>query len=188
MPTAPLDRAVAALARGALVVYPTDTLYGLAASAAHRSGVERLYAVKGRPTDQPVSIALSSLEEIEALTVLTPPLRAFLRRELPGALTVVLPGSPVARRRLSPRLFGPAGQLAVRLPDHPLARELARRAGPITSTSANRHGTPPAPELSGARAALGAEVAVYLDGAPSPSGTASRVIDLTGPMPAMLRP
>lgn len=182
-----LAAAVRALGRGALVVYPTDTLWGLGARARDRAAVARLYRAKARPAELPVSVAVSSLEEVEPLTEMTPVQRAYLRRELPGRTTVVLPPSARALRSLAPEVLGPRRVLAIRIPDHPLARELARRAGPITCTSANRHGAPDATELSAVRAALADEVAVYLDGAPAPSGSASRVIDLTGPVPDALR-
>ena len=183
----PLLSAVKALQRGELVVYPTDTLWGLGARATDRKAVARLFEAKGRPTDAPVSVLLSSLEEVEPLSELHEAQRAFLRRHLPGPFTAVLPPSPWARKRLSPLVLGPKGQIAVRIPDHPLARELARRVGPLTATSANLHGQPTELELDRVKAALGPSVAVYLDGEPAPHGSASRVVDLTGPVPVVLR-
>jgi L-threonylcarbamoyladenylate synthase len=175
----PLDAAARALARGELVVYPTDTLWGLGARATDPKAVERLYTAKGRPTSQPVSIAVSSLEEIEPLAELTEPQRAFLRTELPGAVTALVAPSEAARRTLSPRLFGPGPTLGIRIPDHPTARELARRAGPITCTSANRHGAPDPRGVAGMRSQLGASVAHYLTVGPAPRGSASRIVILT---------
>ncbi|MHB8351481.1 MAG: L-threonylcarbamoyladenylate synthase [Thermoplasmata archaeon] len=180
----PLDAAAAALRHGRLVVYPTDTLWGLAARAPDPRAVALLFEAKRRPPGLPVSLAVSSLEEIEPWTELPETVRSFLRRELPGPLTVLLPPSGAARRRLPPGLLGPGGALAVRIPDHPVARELARRAGPITATSANRHGEPEAASLGEVRRALGRRVAVYLNGAPRPSLVPSRIVDLTGPVPS----
>jgi L-threonylcarbamoyladenylate synthase len=174
---AAIDAAVRALDAGRLVVYPTDTLWGLGARASDPAAVARLYRAKDRPEGAPISIAVSSLEEMEPLARLTPATRAFLREHLPGPFTVLLPPSFLARRRYR-ALLGPAGQIALRLPDHPLARELTRRAGPLLSTSANRHGEPPARTLAAARSQLGASVAVYLGGGPAPSGLPSTLLDL----------
>lgn len=178
-----LARAVRALAEGRLVVYPTDTLFGLAARATDASAVGRLVAAKGRSGHQPISIALSSTEEVEPWAALTPARRAALRTELPGPVTALVPASAHARRRLAPGIVAAAGSVGVRVPDHPVARELARQAGPITATSANRHGEPPARTVAAARRALGRAVAVYLDGPPAPSGQPSTLLDLTGARP-----
>lgn len=182
-----MDAAVRALARGALVAYPTDTGFGLAARADDRAAVARLFALKARPTGAAISVAVSSVEEIEPLAELADGPRAFLRRELPGPLTLLLPASARARRRFAPGLLGPNGSIGVRVPDHPVARELARRAGPITATSANRHGAPTPPDRRGLVSEFRRGVAVYLSGGPAPRGIASRIVDLTGPVPVVVR-
>ena len=182
-----LEAAVRTLARGGLVVYPTDTLYGLGARATDRRAIERLYALKGRPRDRPIAIAVASLEEIEPLVEADPVQRAFVRRTLPGATTVVLPASRWARSHLAPLLIAEGGRIGLRVPDHPLARELARRAGPLSCTSANRHGRPDAATLEEARRQLGGEGIRYLSGGPTPAGRGSRIVDLTGPLPTVLR-
>lgn len=177
-----VEDAVRALLSGRLVVYPTDTLYGLAARAEDARAVERLIALKGRAPDQPISVAVSSTEEAEPLAALSPAARRFLRTELPGPYTLLVPPSPGARGTFSDVIAG-GRSLGLRVPDHPLARELARRVGPITATSANRHGEPPALSLAAARRALGDGVAVYLRTRTPPSGRPSTLIDLTGPGP-----
>jgi L-threonylcarbamoyladenylate synthase len=171
--------AARALGAGRLVVYPTDTLLGVAARATDRRAVDRLIALKGRAPGQPISLAVSSLEEIEPLSVLAPGARRFLRTRLPGPYTVLVRPSARARRSLAPAVAG-GETLGVRVPDHPLARELARRAGPITATSANPHGTAPARSVAAARTFFGTSVAVYLTGGPAPSGRPSTLVDLTG--------
>lgn len=182
-----LDAAVKALARGELVVYPTDTLWGLAATATDKKAVATLFAAKERPPDSPVSIALSSLEEIETYAQLGPGERAFLRRELPGPITVLVRPSPLAITKLPAQITGVGRSIGLRIPDHPVARELAGRAGPITCTSANVHGHPNPADLTGVKADLGRKVAVYLDGEPAPSGQPSRVVDLTASVPTVVR-
>ncbi|MCI4339479.1 MAG: threonylcarbamoyl-AMP synthase [Thermoplasmata archaeon] len=173
-----LADAVRALAAGRLVVYPTDTLFGMGARAGDPDAVAALAAAKGRPSGLPVSVTVSSTEELDALAELTPAGRRFVRTHLPGPYTVLARGSALGRRTLAPPAIGPSGTVGLRVPAHPLARELARRAGPITATSANRHGHPPCRTLAEARATFGALVAAYVDGLPRPSGHASDLVDL----------
>ncbi|HTW77535.1 MAG TPA: L-threonylcarbamoyladenylate synthase [Thermoplasmata archaeon] len=184
---AALDRAVRALGAGAIVAYPTDTLYGLGVRAADGAAVDRLRAAKGRPEGMPVSMAVSSTAEVEALLDLGPLGRRFVRTHLPGPFTILAPPSAAGRGAVAAAAIGPGGRLGIRVPDHPLARELARRAGPITSTSANRHGEPPCPTVATMRAAFGRDVSVYLEGAPRPSGRPSAIVDLTGDRPRPVR-
>ncbi|MFY9716700.1 MAG: L-threonylcarbamoyladenylate synthase [Thermoplasmata archaeon] len=177
-----LDRAARALAAGALVVFPTDTLLGLGARASDPVAVEGLLRAKARPGTQPLSAAVSSLEEMESFGRLSRSARQFVRRHLPGPFTLLVPPSAVARRRLAPAVAG-GRTIGLRLPDHPVARELARRVGPIVATSANRHGDPPARTLAEARRAFGRSVRVYLAAQPVPSGRPSEIVDLTGRRP-----
>jgi len=174
--------AVRALRRGALVVYPTDTLLGLGARAGNRSAVGRLLAVKGRSAAQPVSVCLSSTEELERYARISPVARRFLRRHLPGPYTVLLAPSPEARRAFAPSIAG-FRAVGFRVPDHPVARELARRVGPLTATSANRHGASPPRRVAAARRTLGRAVACYLPARPPGSGVPSTLVDLTGATP-----
>jgi L-threonylcarbamoyladenylate synthase len=180
--SAPVARAARALATGGLVVYPTDTLLGLGARALDRRAVARLESVKGR-TGQPMSVAVSSWEELETWAELTPPARRWARRHLPGPYTVLVPPSNLASRSFSTTVVPPGGALAVRIPDHPVARELARRAGPIVATSANHHGQPPCRTVAEARRAFGSSVAAYVSDGPAPSGQPSTFVDLRGDRP-----
>lgn len=178
--SAALGRATSALDRGGLVVYPTDTLLGLGARADRPAAVARLARLKGRPEGLPLSVALSSTEEIDRWAQLVEGSRALVRRMLPGPYTLLVPARPSALGLLAPGIVGPTGTLGLRVPDHPIARELARRSGPIVSTSANLHGEPPMRSAAEARAAWGAGVDVYLEAVPPPSGRASEILDLTG--------
>ncbi len=177
-----LDDAARAIRRGELVVVPTDTLLGLAAAAGDRTAVDRLRDAKGRPEHLPLSIAVSSTEELEPYARLAPSGRGFVRRHLPGPFTILATPSPKARRELDPRVA--AGRtIGLRVPDHPAIRELCRRVGPITATSANRHGERPARSVAEARRAFGRSVRVYLPARPRPSGVPSTLVDLTGARP-----
>lgn len=181
-----IGAAARALARGSLVVVPTDTLYALAARATDPRAVERLFVAKGRPADRRVSVAVSSTVELETWGALSAAERRFARRELPGPWTMLVRPSETARRALAPAVVG-GPRLGLRVPDHPLVRELARRLGPITATSANRSGEPPARTLREARAALGRSVALYLDGPPRPSGTPSTLVRFNASGPVRVR-
>lgn len=177
----PLAAAVQALARGGLVVYPTDTLYGLAARTGDVGAVDGLIRVKQRPKGLPISVLVSSTEEVEAFAELSENARRFLRRTLPGPYTLIVRAR--AGGSIAPALLNTDGSIGIRIPDHPLARELARRSGPITATSANRHGVPPGGSVREIRRALGAQVDEYIAVGPAPSGRPSMLIDLTGDRP-----
>jgi L-threonylcarbamoyladenylate synthase len=175
-----------ALAAGKLIVYPTDTLYGLGASATSADAVAALLDAKDRPSGMPISVAVSSIEEVELLVDWTDAARAVARRLLPGPVTLLSHASAAARRGLAPVLLGPDGSLGIRIPDHPVAREIARTAGPITATSANRHGAPPCRSIAEARRVFGDLVAAYVADGPAPSGRPSDLVDLRGPAPRVV--
>ena len=180
------DAAIASLAGGKLIVYPTDTLWGLGASAMDPRAVDALLRAKDRPAGMPISIAVSSVEEAELLVDWSAASRSIARRLLPGAVTILAPASRRARRSLAPSLVAPDGSLGLRVPDHPVAREIARCAGPITATSANRHGDPPCRSVREARRVFGDRVATYVASGPAPSGRPSSLVDLRGTTPRVV--
>lgn len=177
-----LQAAVEALDRGELVVYPTDTLYGLAADALDPRAVARLHAAKQRPPGQPLSVAVADVRMMEQVARVGPLARRAVERFLPGPLTLVLPADP----GVPDEVLGDAKGLGVRIPAHDVARDLCRRFGPITATSANLHGQPDPATCAESRRQLGALVAVYLDAGPA-GGKASTVLDLTASPPRVLR-
>lgn len=165
---------------------PTDTLVALAAKATNADAVARLLRTKGRSETRRLSVAVSSTEELERWGELHEVARRFVRAHLPGPFTVLLRPSARARATLAPAVVG-GPLLGLRVPAHPLARELARREGPITATSANRSGRPASRSVAEARRALGRAAAYYVDGPPAPSGVPSRLVDLSGRRPVALR-
>jgi len=173
-----LSDAVEALRRGGLVVYPTDTLLGLGALASHRGAVGQLLATKGRSPSQPISVCVSSTEEVERYARVSPAARRFLRRHLPGPFTVLLPPSSTARRSFAPSVGGLA-TIGFRVPDHPVARELARAAGPITATSANLSGAAECTTAEQVHEQLHGRISIIVDGWASPRDIPSTIIDLT---------
>jgi L-threonylcarbamoyladenylate synthase len=135
---AAMDRIRGVLRAGGLLVYPTDTAYGLGADPFQPAAVDRLYEAKGRPRDEPVSMAVGDLAEVFHFGERTPFAEAFCTKNLPGPFTVVLHATRHAPRAIVSKGDG----IAVRIPNHPIPRLLAKAYGPITATSANRHGQP----------------------------------------------
>jgi len=154
-----LAEAAAALGRGEVIGFPTDTVYGLAV----RPGFEsRVYDIKRRPQGMPLILMAASPDQLSGLVEVDRRARWYMDRWWPGPLTLVLPAEA-------------GGTLGVRVPDHPLALELLRLAGPLLTTSANLHGEPPA--LDAAFASLPG-LAGVVDGGRAPGGEPSTVIAL----------
>ena len=168
-----LTDAVAALRRGDLVVYPTETVYGLAADATDPEAVERAFEAKGRSREKPVSMALPDVGAAADYVRLSDRERAFCERFLPGPVTVLLERTD----RVPDVLVAGRDRVGVRVPDHELSRDLARRVGPITATSANRSGEPSARRI-GEIAPGVRERAVVLDRGETP-GAESTVVDVS---------
>ncbi len=171
------------LAQGGLVVHPTDTVYGLAADPFQDAAVERVYAVKARPRELALSMAVAEVEDIFKYGARTPLAENFCRKNLPGPYTVVVRATPAAPKALVNR----QGLVGIRIPDHPIPRLLAKAYGPITTTSANRHGQPSPTSCDEAKAQLGEAVDLYIDAGESPLGQESTVVDLSGPKAKVLR-
>ena len=165
-----------ALGRGDLVVVPTDTVYGLAADAFNPAAVQRLLDAKGRTRQSPPPVLVPGIPTLDALAAEVPDeVRALVAEFWPGALTLIL----LAQPSLSWDLGETQGTVALRMPDHPLTRELLSETGPLAVSSANLTGEPAATTATDAERMLGDTVAVYLDG--GASGTVpSTIVDATG--------
>lgn len=182
--SAGIEAATDAVRRGELVVLPTDTVYGIGADAFKPAAVAALLAAKGRGRDMPPPVLVGSVRAAAALIEELGPYGQDLMDEFwPGALTLVCPAS----RTLSWDLGETRGTVAVRMPLHPVALELLKQTGPMAVSSANRSGAPPATTAGDAEAQLGESVSVYLDGGPCASDVPSTIVDLTGPVPRLLR-
>jgi L-threonylcarbamoyladenylate synthase len=132
-----IERAVSVLQRDGLVVYPTDTTYGLGADALSEEAVLRVYEAKGRPLGHPISVAISDREMLYCIAQVSPEAEALIDRFLPGPMTLVLP----AKSLLPSLLMAGTGHIGVRIPNHDIALSLIRAFdSPITATSANRSG------------------------------------------------
>jgi L-threonylcarbamoyladenylate synthase len=181
---------IAHLQSGLVLGYPTETVYGFGTAVDH-DAVERLVAMKSRPPSKPFLLLIAGSEMLSRLDLhLTSAAARLAARHWPGPLTLVLPGG---ERRVPERLRGPEGGVAVRWTSHPaLLRLLASYGDPITSTSANRPGLPPAMAASEIvqqwSDAIGRGLLRVLDGGrltPSPPST---VVDCTGRRARVIRP
>lgn len=179
-----VDDAVAALVAGELALVPTDTVYGLAATASRPGPVRSLYALKRRDPAQPTALLAATVDAVLALVPEARSAGAALEALLPGPFTLVVPNPA---RRL-PWLCGERPDaIGVRVPAvGGVARELLERAGTVAATSANLPGGPDPRSLADVPATLREGVAAALDAGGLP-GLPSTVVDLTGPVPRVLR-
>ncbi|MGZ0748477.1 L-threonylcarbamoyladenylate synthase [Haloparvum sp. AD34] len=167
-----VERAADAVADGELVVYPTETVYGLGADALDPGAVESVFDLKGRSRENPLSLGAASVDDALAYTHPTERAEAFMREFLPGPVTVV-----VERDEVVPDvLTAGSDRVGVRVPDHPIALALADRAGPVTATSANRSGAGSVRRVDELDEPIREGVAVVVDGGETP-GTESTVVD-----------
>jgi L-threonylcarbamoyladenylate synthase len=179
--------AAEALRGGALVAFPTETVYGLGADATNGRAVAAIFEAKGRPTFNPLIVHVATLEAAVELGQLTETSARLARAFWPGPLTLVLrkrQGCPVAE-------LATAGldTIAVRVPAHPVAQALLNAAGvPIAAPSANRSGHVSPTTAAHVAEDLGERVATILDGGAAPIGLESTVVDATEPEPVALRP
>lgn len=184
----PLSMALAAqvIIEGGLVAFPTETVYGLGANAFNAEAVARIFEAKDRPANDPIIVHIDNMEKLEQVARDIPPLAYKLAEHLwAGALTMVL-----KRTDLVPDVVT-AGQdtVAVRMPAHPVALALIRQAEvPIAAPSANRFSRPSPTSAVHVMHDLGGRVDVVLDGGNTDIGVESSIVDLTTPVPTLIRP
>lgn len=168
-----LDRAADAIAAGDLVVYPTETVYGLAADALDPDAVSRVYEAKGRDRSNPISLAVPSVPAALEYVRATDRERRFMATFLPGPVTVLCR----RRDRVPGALTAGRDRVGVRVPDHDLALALCERTDrPITSTSANVSGRPSVRRVTDLDPSIRETAAVVLDGGET-AGVESTVVD-----------
>lgn len=176
-----VEEAFKALKTGGLVIYPTDTLYGLGCNALDESAVEKVFAAKKRPATNPLPIAVDSIEMMARYAELTDTAEKLAAAFLPGPLTVVL-----KKKVLPDALTGGLPRVGVRIPNINVTLKLIDLLGaPITATSANVSGSAP-PVTAEEAASQIVEADIVLDGGRLETGVPSTVIDLTG-RPKILR-
>ena len=180
-----IHTAAKAIRRGALVAFPTETVYGLAADAFNADAVARVYEVKGRPANNPLPVQVASEDDIVGVAVDIPEVAwELIRRFMPGPLTIVLRASP----DLPGMVTAGTGTVGVRIPDHPVARQLLRACStPIVAPSANPSGESPPTTADEVLAYLDGRVEYILDAGATELKIASTVVDMTCAPPRILR-
>ncbi len=174
------------LKNGGLVAIPTETVYGLAANAYNGEAVSKVFEAKGRPTDNPMIVHISSVEEIYPLVTDFPEkAKALAEAFWPGPLTMILPKSDLVPREVAPRLE----TVAVRMPSHPIARKIIESAGvPLAAPSANSSGSPSPTTAQHVLHDLDGKIDAVVDGGECDVGIESTVITLATEVPRLLRP
>ncbi|MBZ0216042.1 MAG: threonylcarbamoyl-AMP synthase [Fimbriimonadaceae bacterium] len=182
-----IRRAAAALRAGRLVVFPTETVYGLGGDATNKDAVARIFAAKGRPDFNPLISHVCDLEKAREIGVFNDAATALAKAFWPGPLTLVVPrseNSPVAR-------LATAGldTIAIRVPAHPVARALLEQSGiPLAAPSANVSGRISPTRASHVTGLKGGHVELILDGGPCQVGVESTIVLCTAGNPRILRP
>ncbi len=184
-PTLSVDEAAALLRRGGIVVYPTETFYGLGSLASDAAALARLAAAKLRPEGKPLPLVAADEAQVRGVASLDDPVaRALAARFWPGPLTLVLP----AASGLDEAITGGGGTVGIRVPGAAAARALARGAGgPVVSTSANLAGEAPVTSVDRLSPALLAAVDGVVDGGATPGGAPSTVVAVSNRRIRLLR-
>lgn len=181
-----MARAASLLREGRLVAFPTETVYGLGADATNDRAVARIYAAKGRPSFNPLIVHGPSLEALRPMVQWDARAECVAEAFWPGPLTLVLPRT--ADCPVSALASAGLETLAIRVPSHPVARQLLAAAGRlIAAPSANRSNALSPTEAAHVVASLGEAVDAVLDGGPCVVGLESTVVDLSGAVPLLLR-
>ncbi|WP_243007334.1 L-threonylcarbamoyladenylate synthase [Anaerotruncus sp. AF02-27] len=183
---AALDQAAALLREGKLVAIPTETVYGLAANALDPQAAHAIYTAKGRPGDNPLIVHVSDLSQIPPLVKTVPDaLRRLAEAFWPGPMTVIMEKSD----KIPPATSGGLETVAIRMPSHPVARELIRRSGvPLAAPSANLSGSPSPTTAQHCIDDLTGRVDAIVDGGECEVGVESTVLTLCTDPPSVLRP
>ncbi|HVA40186.1 MAG TPA: L-threonylcarbamoyladenylate synthase [Candidatus Binataceae bacterium] len=184
--SAAIRDALVALAAGEAIVYPTETFYALGVDALSSNALDRLIAIKGREPGKPIALIAADTAMAFAVAREVPAQARVLAEAFwPGPLTLVLP----ARDGIPAALIGADGGVGVRVSSHPIARALAAGLrGPLTATSANLAGEPPAVESDAARRALGDKVKVFVEDGRLAGGAPSTVVAVNRTGMRVLRP
>ena len=184
--TTEIEKAVDHIRAGRLIAFPTETVYGLGADATNADAVATIYAVKERPSFNPLIIHVANTQAAEGLVIFDDRARALAENYWPGALTLVLPRQPDCP--VSPLAGAGLNTLAIRIPGHALALKFLEAVDlPIAAPSANRSGAVSPTTAAHVRESLGDTVDLILDDGPCQIGLESTSIDLTGKVPSLLR-
>lgn len=180
-----IAQAASILKAGGLVAFPTETVYGLGADALNGEAVKAIFAAKGRPADNPLIVHVPTIEDAEPLCHIDDRSRRVMERFCPGPLTLLMPKKPCIPAVTNAGL----ASVAVRIPSHPVAQQLLRACGvPVAAPSANTSGKPSPTAARHVYHDLCGKLPLILDGGDCQVGLESTVVDMTGPIPTVLRP
>lgn len=167
--------------KGGVIVFPTETSYGLGCDATNKKAVAKIYALKKRPTNKPLPVIVCSVSQVQNYAVLSPVARRAVKRFMPGPLTLVVP--------LKQKLPVSKKTIAFRISSNSFARSLAHYANaPIVSTSANLSGEEPVFSFDEAGKMFGGKADLLVDAGNLPKCKPSTIVDLTGDEPVLVRP
>jgi L-threonylcarbamoyladenylate synthase len=171
-----ISRAIASLQSGNVIVFPTETVYGLGADALNREAVEKVFQLKGRNPENPIPIIVADQTMLRALIDKIPPIAEKLIDQFwPGPLTLVLQAGPDTPKQL----LNIRGGVGVRISSQPIATQLARELGrPLTATSANPSGKPAASTIEQAKNYFAGEIGIFVDGGKLPPKIGSSVVEV----------
>ncbi|MDR1690959.1 MAG: threonylcarbamoyl-AMP synthase [Candidatus Methanoplasma sp.] len=158
-----IDDAAEEIAAGNLIVYPTETVYGIGADIFNEVAVKNLYVAKNRPFDMALSVAVSDKKMMESIAVLDENADKLIKAFLPGPLTIIIEKKP----DVPDLVTSMSKKVGIRMPDHPVAMEIIKKTGPIVATSANLHSHEDATDIDSAVKDLGSAVSMYVDSGPS---------------------
>ena len=176
-------QALQVLGDGGLIAFPTDTVYGLAASAFSAQGIDYLFQAKGRQTDKAIAVLIARPPDLDQITLNMPAnARLLAERFWPGPLTLVVPRHPNLPKNISP-----LPTIGVRMPDHPVALAILLASGPLAVTSANLSGFPSPTNAAQIQQQLNGRVDLIVDGGETFGGSPSTVVDCTGSELKVLR-
>lgn len=180
-----LDQLAGFLTNGGIVAIPTETVYGLAGNALDPEAIARIYAAKGRPSRNPLIVHVGSLQQLDEIALINETGRKLAEKFWPGPLTLIFPKKPIVPDAVTAGL----DSVAVRIPSHPVFRELAARCSfPLAAPSANPSGYVSPTRAEHVLAQMGDSIQWILDGGPSNGGIESTILSLVDPQnPVLLR-
>lgn len=171
-----ISHAAEDIAAGKLIVYPTETVYGIGADVFNQKAVKKTFMVKNRPFDMPLSVAVTDKNMVEDIAEINENAEKLIDTFLPGPLTIIIK----KKSTVSDMLTSGSDKVGIRIPDNPIALELARRCGPIVATSANLHSHKDATSVETAIDELGDNISTYLDSGESTLRKPSTIVWLNG--------
>lgn len=178
-----LSESIRILKNGGIIVFPTETVYGVGALPSKVEAIEKIYKIKGRDRSKALLLHISKIESLELAQYVPPEAFKLIKRFWPGPLSLILRAS----ERIPRNVIGNGDTVGFRMPNNFFFQKIANSLGPIAATSANRSGNPSPTSVKNAYEQLGDFVDLYVDGGEIEIGIASTILDLTRDRPTVLR-